>query len=305
MFLQIKRIKGAISSGKLAAFSGIGIILLGPITRVLDSLVYMFFTQLFSKRNNSIPNCYFLFSTPRSGSTIIYQVLTRASNCKYISNFHVLFPNHASYQVKKAKGLGANYYGYTSSIYDVNEGNLLINRIFSGTASPKEIRKRFFKLLRQIDHTGKFPIFIKNIQNYHNISLLHKAVPEIKFIRIKRDPKQIVQSVLKAYYELGTFHPVTESMRNTSDPVLKSVLQFKEMTEIMNKQTTNIPLTNLVEVGYEVFCEDPMVVLGNEIWSGIKFDDKKVPQLKVSKSQKVSDEELSLIKIHLKDYLRC
>ncbi len=297
MVSQVKRLCGALCSGKKSAYLAIFIMFVGPLLRLLDHVVYKLYSQTFEKKAEGIPDCYFMVSTPRSGSTVIYQALVRSTNCKYITNLHILFPNHASYIIKflprKSLKLTRSYYSYTESIFDVNEGNLLVDELFRG--SVEEIRARFLKLLRKIDHTGNNPIIIKNVRNYDRIEILHQAVPELKFVRIKREPVQIIQSVLRAYHELGTFHPVTPLMKVVDDPILKAIRQYDEMNKTLELQCNRIQRSLYCEIKYESFCRDPGHSLKGDFWEYMSLDETFLPKLRISNKQKVNDFELTKI----------
>jgi hypothetical protein len=152
---------------------------------------------------------------------------------------------------------GNSYYGHTASLSDVNEGNYFIDSLFVNNPEKVELRKRFAKMCRQIDHTGTYPIVLKNIRNYSNIEKLYQAVPELSIIRVFREPRYVIQSVLKTYYEIGTFHPVTVGMKEMGDPVLKAYTQFKEVSKTIDDQLFRIPEANQMVIGYESFCDYP------------------------------------------------
>ena len=311
---NIKRLKSAIFSKKIASYLGILIYAIGPLIRLIDNIAFqvlaVFFTS-YKKKNITKRKCIFLFSTPRSGSTIIYQYLIRSFHCCYISNLHILLPHLAPYiflkkNIAKPLNLGKNYYGYTPSLYDVNEGNYFIDKLFKNNPDKILLRKRFWALLNQIDHTGNSPIIIKNVRNYDKVSKLYEAVPEVCFIRITREPVQIIQSALRAYYELGSFHPLTEGMTVLEDPVMKGCMQYTSITKSLIKQFSGIPDKSKTEINYKIFCNDPKSVI--EQISATCFKEQlkisselnSLPdKLNVSNKQKVTDAELEKIKRYL------
>jgi hypothetical protein len=316
MIKSSKRLKNAIFSKKKAAYLGILIYVVGPLTRLLDNIIFYVFAVFFRKnkrKDRSRLKCILLFSTPRSGSTIIYQYLAKGISCHYISNLHVLLPNLASFIFSKktfAKTaiFWENYYGYTSSLFDVNEGNYFIDKLFKNNPDKKLLRKRFLKLLKQIDHTGNLPIVIKNVRNYDKVSKLYEAVPEVCFIQITREANQIIQSVLKAYYELGTFHPITNEMKSVNTPVLKACMQYYSITNTLTKQFADILDKSKAEINYETFCNDPKSVIEKISVYFFEKDLKLNSELNslpdkfnVSNKQKVTDAELEKINNFLQE----
>ena len=95
IFITYKRLSSAILSKNKAAYLGMLVIFLRPFTLLFDKL----FSEKISEQeiqDYNIPPCVIMVSPSRSGSTIIYQALTRMLPCIYISNLHSLFPRNAS-----------------------------------------------------------------------------------------------------------------------------------------------------------------------------------------------------------------
>lgn len=304
---QTSRFIGAVRSGSNAARLGMLIKAMRPFTRLADKAIYLGF-----KRNDDdeaeMPPCLMIISPPRSGSTIIYQVITRVIPCVYISNLHALFPNHASPYLFKNNISGSNlfgfhnYYGHTSSIYDVNEGNEFVKAIIHGNPDNELIRSRFLEFAKMMQGTQERPLIFKNIQAYSHVAHLHQAVPELIFLRIKRDPEQVIQSVVHAYHELGMFNPVPKNLINSdiNNPVEFAVRQILEIERTIDYQMNQIEKSTRLEWWYEDFCSDPWSMLGNLVKNYLKMDvsrlkDNAVPELKVSNRIKVTGEEATHI----------
>lgn len=303
MISAIKRLFGALKSGNPAARVGIFIRLVSPITKLADLI-----TPRPSSENQKIPPVIIITSPPRSGSTVTFQTLTRLLPVRYVSNWHALFPTNASkFMLKKnlfGKGLKGfkNYYGYTADMRDVNEANSFFDEIFEGNPEKKEIRKRFKRFIDRISPDGG-PVLLKNVRNFANMGLLFEAVPELFFLRIKRNLEQNVQSVLRAYYELGGFHPIPNAIKNMSmdNPQVFSVHQILEINKEIDKQSQLVKDEHWMELSYEQFCNDTLAIvkrvaqqLGIEERE-IRFDAFNEP-LKASFSQKVSNEDARKIK---------
>ncbi|QIZ69369.1 sulfotransferase [Oxynema aestuarii] len=312
---QTKRLRGAIQSHSPAARLGILSIALSPITRSLDRIAYQLFRHHPLPENWTLPPCAMIVSPPRSGSTIVYQVLTRIIPSVYISNLHSLFPSLASSYLLKNDLFGKsnlkfnNYYGYTSQINDVNEGNQFIEQLLQDSENLSLIRSRFIRLIRMMQATRDCPFIFKNVRAYPKILKLHNAIPELNFIRVKRNPEQVIQSVVRAYYELGTFHPVPPSLKhsNIKDPVEFAIKQILEIEKTIDEQLKYIKRSSWVEVEYEAFCSDPWIVAENLLKNYLNLDlsclrkDALSEPLKVSNRVKVSEGEAKQISFLLKE----
>jgi len=304
---QISRMKGALASGSRAAYLGIFLIAIGPFSRIFDRMLYriLFRNEI---KEDKLPPCLMIVSPPRSGGTIIYQVLVRVIQSVYISNFHYMFPSCASSYMGNKNLFGPrtcsfqNYYGYTSSIYDVNEGNIIVDEFFRGKANRKQIRERFIKFASVMDATTDRPLIFKNIRAYNRIELLSSAVPEVVFLRIRRNSEQIIQSTLRAYHELGTFNPVPNNLKKTriNCPVEFAVKQYLEIEREIDLQMEGIKQSAKLEWRYEDFCSETWSMIEDLARNYLKIDPgilnkNAVPKLKVSNRVKVkADEEMRI-----------
>lgn len=314
---QLKRLKGAIWSGKAAACLGMLIIAMGPFTRFIDKVIGDFY-QAGNDFKDDLPPCVMLVSSPRSGGTVIYQALVRAIPCTYISNLHVLFPRLASGHLLRRGMLGAglggfnNYYGYTSALNDVNEGNMLVEGFFKNRADKELIRKRFLNFIRMLKAKADRPLIFKNVRAYTNISRFHEAVPEVVFVRIKRDPEQIIQSTLRAYYDLGTFHPIPKALISSgiTDPVEFAVRQLIEIEHEIDKQKKKIDPSVWLEWSYESFCSKHRPLIEDLTKNYLKMDlsllrrDSLPKSLVASKRKKVSKSDANKITLLYNQFSR-
>jgi Sulfotransferase family len=309
---NLKRLLGALQSGSQAARLGILIRAFGPITRTLDSVLPQGSSVKLTD-NDAPPPCVMIVSPPRSGSTIMYQVLVRAIPCVYITNLHMLFPRRASgYLLKRdrfGKGLSGfkNYYGYTPFMNDVNEANELVSALFVGDPDQSELRARFIRFAHMLGAREGLPLIFKNVRNYPNIHRLHCAVPELKFLRVRRDPYQVVQSVLRAYHDLAHFHPIPKALqgRDWNDPVDFAVRQILEIEREIDEQMERIDSGVRLDWTYEDFCvntwENASLLV--EKYLGLNptclRKDSLAEPLRASMNLKVPQEEADRIRVLL------
>lgn len=308
-YCQFRRISGAIRSGHPAAYMGILLRLISPFSKPFDQILYRATVKKAQNFPKSTP-CIMIVSPPRSGSTIIYQVLVRVIPSVYISNLHSLFPYCASRYMSKKNRFGSitkplnNYYGYTSNLYDVNEGNNLVANLFKGGTGIEKFRRNFISFIRFMKPDTERPLIFKNVRFYSRIYELHKYIPEIIFLRIKRDMEQVVQSVVRAYHELGTFHPIPEKLKNTNikDPVEFAVNQIIEIEKSIESQKQSINPKNWVEWNYEDFCSNPRSLIKNLVHMTLKLDksvirELAIPSLVASRKSKVDSSEAHRISV--------
>ena len=310
---QINRTKGALISGSPAAYLGIFLKAIGPFSRFFDRMLYRIVSSD-EIIKDKLPSSLMIISPPRSGSTITYQVLVRVIPSVYISNLHYIFPNCAS-SFMLSRNLFApqssdfkNYYGYTSSIYDVNEGNIIVHGFLHDKASRNEIREKFIKFVANMNATEDRPLIFKNIRAYNHIALMSRAVPEVVFLRIRRSPEQVIQSTLRAYHELGTFNPVPNNLRNSkiTDPAEVAVKQYLEIEREIDGEMEQIKQSAKLEWRYEDFCSETWPMIKDLARNYLDMDPgslnrNAVPRLKVSNRVKVTNHEARRISILLEE----
>ena len=153
----------------------------------------------------------FIIGAPRTGSTLVYQVLTNYFDVKYISNFSASF-YHSLYlgMIISDKILGNSshnlfdsHYGMASNLNGPNECGQFWYRWFPKDRhfiSSNEITKDELIGIRKTIGmiTKKFhkPIIFKNLNNGQRLQAIKKVLPESLFIIVRRDPVYTAQSIL-------------------------------------------------------------------------------------------------------------
>jgi hypothetical protein len=133
--------------------------------------------------------------------------------------------------------------------------------LFKEGSTGEALRFRFLDLIAKITDKKPLPVILKNIRHYDKILDLHNAVPEVKFLRVRRNPLNVVISVLKAYEDLGVFHPYTNEMEAEEDIVLKACIQIKTIERSLDEQLGKMPMNSKMEISYEEFCDAPKLVV--------------------------------------------
>ena len=160
----------------------------------------------------------FIVGSPRSGSTILYQLLTHCIDYLYIDNlacpFHRNMPfgiwlsrrvfgsrNHNSFESR---------YGNTPTLHSPSECQSFWYRWFPkdrdfvdhGDVSERKLHD-LRKVIRSIMDKHKRDFVFKNLSCGQRIRVIREAFPNAIFISIKRDPVYTAQSLLLARRKLG------------------------------------------------------------------------------------------------------
>lgn len=153
----------------------------------------------------------FIVGPPRSGTTLLYQVLVQSLDLAYFTNFSAAFawaPMIGFWIARRLRGKDTPSYqsdfGKTAGWWGPHEAGRFWYRWFPsglhvyspvGQLSTAEMRA-----LRQevasIVAAGGRPVVFKNTYNSMRIGALAEAFPEAVFLQMKRDPVDIAQSIL-------------------------------------------------------------------------------------------------------------
>jgi len=162
----------------------------------------------------------FIIGAPRTGSTILYQVITNIFDVLYIDNLVCRFKNNLLYGFWLSKRLTKHKAHNSQNSYHGNTEN-------SGLRAPSECGKFWYRWLPKDHHfidydeiTEKMvkeikenitavsnyfekPIVFKNLNAGQRIRLLSQCFPDAKYIYIKRDPLLTAQSIYKSRIKLS------------------------------------------------------------------------------------------------------
>lgn len=220
----------------------------------------------------------FILGSPRTGSTLLYQVMINFFNLSYISNMV-----NDNFGENPAVGFLVHHYlfggatvGYTSSygktreIYEPSEGSSVISRWFGG-AHPSQIEstkvipekeKHIINTFLSAFRNTSRPMLIKNAWNCFRIEELARLFPNIRFIWIRRDIGHSASSDLEARVAKGskniwnsaTTHNFREIQKK--EPFEQVVLQQYEYNRAIGKDLCSFAKDRFIEVWYEDFCSD-------------------------------------------------
>jgi len=242
---------------------------------------------------------------------VIYQALTRALPSVYLSNAHALFPSlgtrllRAGCKRLKAHQSFNNYYGYTSHLFDVYEGNRFFawaHRVpngISGDEYDQYIRTEFGRLIALLSPLPSECVIFKNARAYSIVKRLHRAVPEIVFVRVRRDRGQVIESVVRAFHDLDYFHPIPDSLREVAieDPIEFAFAQIEAIEASLDGQFSHLSPSSRFEIPYEAFCEHPHEFINTLAYDFLNLSPGSVREcsaldrLRPSRRRKVSDAE--------------
>lgn len=265
----------------------------------------------------------FIIGPPRSGSTLLFQVLVNRYRFTHITNMHCLLYGAASFverwlgpSWKKGGTRGyESWFGKSAGLWAPSECGQFWYRWFPKTPAhvtaedvPDRKLRSFRRVTAALGNAGGQPILMKNLYCSVRLPALVKALPEALFIVVNRDVLRIGQSLLSARKNInGNYHdwlsvppPEYERLKGLR-PSLQVIGQTKAIYRLIDSNIRNIGEDRFIKVEYEDLCRDTRGELmriekflaGHDIRLGKKGD---VPE-GFSRSQggvRVNNNELSM-----------
>jgi hypothetical protein len=228
----------------------------------------------------------FVFGLPRSGTTLITQVIAHSCDIGFINNLMARFWLAPLHGVRLSKLLfGAKRYTEYKSDYaatfeltDIHEfgyfwRHWLKKESFWGITNAKEIEHEIDwqglkKILANLQHEFNKPMIFKNIFGSYHLARLKELLEKVIYIYIKRDPLDIAVSILAArkkyYSDLNTwwsYMPVEYDKIKDLDYWQQIAGQVYYLKRYYDKEISSSNLNNVVQVEYGDLAANPQTVL--------------------------------------------
>lgn len=221
---------------------------------------------------------------PRSGTSLLHQVLASCLEVSYFTNFNAMFRRSPLTAVKYFQNrldpgeiAGENLYGNTSGFRGVNDAFHIWNRYLgverydtmsSLDASTARQMCQFFRVWTSI--TTK-PLLNKNNRNLACTTLLAELLPEAHFIAVRRNPVHVAQSLLQARQWVQGSRKIGWGLNSVDSIGLNSPMddveavchQVAENEKLLERQRETVANDRWTDVSYEAFCEAPQEVVRN------------------------------------------
>lgn len=225
--------------------------------------------KLISRNKRILYKPIFIVGLPRSGSTLLYQLICNNFEVSYFSNLCSLFFGypasiiyltkkfHNNVQIKKYK----SDYGYTSGIFSPSEAGGIYRYWFSDI---KHIDvDKIFNTISEIMSILNKPFVWKNLNLSYHIEILHKIFPNALFIKVERKLEFVCQSIfMKSKLDDGIniINFELNGKLNDNELLEKLVGSAKKLDQNINNIVRSSDI-NFLEIKYEELCSEPQSVL--------------------------------------------
>lgn len=251
----------------------------------------------------------FIIGPPRSGSTILFQLITNYLDVSYITNlvnlakknpFFGFYLNEKINKKQQHNTFNSSFGKTESNNFNApNEGLfwykwLKKGEYYSDENSLNKSQKDEFKdTIYAIINKYKKPFLIKNLSFSVRIKLLNSIFPDAKYIYIKRDEVYIAQSIIMAKRKLHIPDNVMWSVKpkkyaefEKAGLITQVVNQVISIENEINNDRKLINKNNFLEISYNQLCNNT-----NNTITLIKnfIDTKKLTTTKEVKNLNIQD----------------
>jgi len=222
----------------------------------------------------------FVVGAPRSGSTLLYQLLVRSFDVAYLSNLHCRFYGAPALVERLARGriepppTYTSAYGSTKGARAPSECGEYWYRFFRHfpqyvplpEADPASLA-RLRMSVRALGDAAERPIVFKNLICSLRLEPIGAALPEALFVFIRRDLVDNATSILAARHELrGDYStwwsaepPEIEDLRvrPAHEQVVEQVRRIERIVEGVRARLAG----RFLDVRYAEVCDDPRATM--------------------------------------------
>lgn len=272
----------------------------------------------------------FILGSPRTGSTLVYQLLINAFDLFYISNFiNDAFAEHPAIGAVLDQQFPSrepvsyeSRFGKTASCFGPSEGSLVWGRWFGGehpsqtksaTVLPQH-RQHMLRSFTAIHAITDRAIILKNAWNCFRVRELSRLFPKSAFIWVRRDIEAAAASDLESRYAHGsperwnsaTVANYTEIQRR---PYWEQVVEQQyEYNRAVSEDLRTCCPDRAIELWYEDVCAEPDTALDScgvflaRIGIHAPRRPIELPRLSAARDLKLSDEDQARIRGYVRQH---
>ena len=269
---------------------------------ILATLERLFFQRKISSTEVSNPPI-FVVGHPRTGTTLLHELLSLDSRLTYPTTFECFCPSHflitesilsriINSIIPKHRPMDAMAMGAERPQEDEFAlCNLGVKSIYLGMIFPKYLREKsayqnvellsneeqekwkqaLFWFLKKITYRGKgLRIVIKTPSHSFRMRFLHNMFPDARFVLIKRDPYIVYKSTVKLWMALLNH----QGLQKVKEEDIKAFVieNYVKLQKAVERDKKFIPEDKIHEISYEELVANPMKCL-ETIYARLDLDD--------------------------------
>ena len=233
----------------------------------------------------------FIVGAPRSGTTLLSQVLVNYFRLGYVSNIMARFYKAPAFGARfshllmgtrlpqENSDLYISNFGRTYDLLEPHEFTYFWARWFGNKNETDYLDNHVFDLIDQgvllkqlgdIERGQAFPVVYKNLFLSYAIAFLAEVLPKAIFIFIKREPIFNAMSLLNAREQFYGSKDKWLSVKPKEYPMLKSLMPYEQVlgqvfyiNKNIEKALSKLNENRVIQVFYEDFCAKPKQFLNS------------------------------------------
>lgn len=229
----------------------------------------------------------FIVGAPRSGTTLLYQLMARHLEVVYVHNYaarYWLAPLVGLRRLARRRGDFASPHGEPHSDFGATEGEASPHEFtyfwqywmeFEATdelTEPELDRVRWRAIRRELSGIASWagrPLVLKCVTfaDYH-VARFARELPTAKFVWIRRDPRYVARSILRSRQRRYGSESVWWSLRprdvaawREREPLAQVCHQIRHAEAALTRGVTTLPTSRVASLSYEDLVADPLGAL--------------------------------------------
>jgi hypothetical protein len=223
----------------------------------------------------------FIVGAPRSGTTLLYQLLVEGLDVGWLANAHMASPGNVSRIERRDRPRDArepsdweSSHGNTRASWGPSEAGEFWYRVFPRDTHQLfdwdptgQQRRQLRAIVREFMDACAAPVVFKNVMNTLRIPALADALPEARFVFIERDLESNARSLLAGRVKRGDLNDWWSAKPRGADAMLdrepaeQVVWQVARMNDIAAAELGALHKDCSLHVTYDELCADPAAVL--------------------------------------------
>ncbi len=270
--------KRMLLSANPAAYWSLSREALRPVVRPLDMLMSRRERRLLDTPRELNHPILLVVGPPRSGTTVLYQLLASTMETTWFPNVSEMFPRapisatRMFTRNRAARGM-SSFYGQTPGLSSPNDGFHVWNRWLGDDRYEPTLRpgaeQQMLQFLATWTHTFNRPLLNKNNRNTLAMAALSRVLPNAKFVVLTREPSDIVRSLIRAReFVQGSrsraWGLAAMETDDESDPLryVDDVCdQVGSIEERLRQELCETDASRVFEVDFDKMCESPLAAL--------------------------------------------
>lgn len=223
----------------------------------------------------------FVLGAPRSGTTLLYQLLVEGLDVGWLANAHLRDPSDVcrierAEQPRRSRS-GSDWrsaHGRTNEPWGPNEAGEFWYRFVPRQphqlddvhATPRRVAA-IRAAVRAFMDACDAPVVFKNVFNSLRVPVLAAALPEARFVLIERDEESNARSLLSGRVARGdatswwSARPAGDEAVRDASPGAQVVWQVRRMNRVARRELAALHEDRWLAVGYDELCADPAALL--------------------------------------------